>query len=348
METVEFCGQACHSVMDPEYTTYQRSPHSRVRCVECHIGPGADWFVKSKLSGSWQVISVNLGLYPKPIPTPVHSLRPARETCEQCHWPTKFVGDRLKVITHFEEDEANTETKTVLVLRVGGSDGTKSHGIHWHVDPNHEVRYRSTKDRETMYEVTFEDANGTTRRWASPAAGASGVASKTEGTEWRTMDCVDCHNRPSHIYRLPHVELDRALHEGRIDRNLPFIRREGLAALKTEYPSHDEARRGIARAIRSFYEKEYPDVVVSSSEQIRRAGEALGEIWCWNVFPSMNITWGTYPNHIGHEETPGCFRCHGSDLVDESGTPISGDCDTCHGILAMREQNPQILSELGR
>lgn len=348
METVEFCGQACHSVMDPEYTTYQRSPHSRVACVECHIGPGADWFVKSKLSGAWQVVSVNLDLYPKPIPTPVHSLRPARETCEQCHWPTKFVGDRLKVITHFEEDEANTETKTVLVLRVGGSDGTKSHGIHWHVDPNHEVRYRSTKDRETMHEVTFEDASGTTRRWASPAADANGDAPKGEETEWRTMDCVDCHNRPSHIYRLPHVELDRAIHEGRIDRNLPFIRREGLAALKEDFPSHEEARKGIAAAIRAFYEKEYPAVVVSSSEQIRQAGEALGDIWCWNVFPSMNITWGTYPNHIGHEETPGCFRCHGSDLVDEAGESISGDCETCHGVLAMQEPNPQILSDLGR
>jgi hypothetical protein len=348
METVEFCGQACHSVMDPEYTTYQRSPHSRVACVECHIGPGADWFVKSKLSGSWQVVSVNLGLYPKPIPTPVHSLRPARETCEQCHWPTKFVGDRLKVITHFEEDEANTETKTVLVLRVGGSDGTKSHGIHWHVDPTHEVRYRSTKDRETMYEVTFEDASGTRRRWARPAGDANGDAPKAETTEWRTMDCVDCHNRPSHIYRLPHVELDRAIHEGRIDRNLPFIRREGLAALKADYPSHEEARKGIAAAIRAFYEKEYPQVVVSSSEQIRQAGHTLGDIWCWNVFPSMNITWGTYPNHIGHEETPGCFRCHGSDLVDEAGEPISGDCETCHGILAMQEPNPPILSDLGR
>jgi nitrate/TMAO reductase-like tetraheme cytochrome c subunit len=135
MDSTKFCGQACHSVMAPEFTTYQRSPHSRVACVECHIGPGAGWFVKSKLSGSWQLISVSLDLYPRPIPTPVHNLRPARDTCEQCHWPNKFVGDRLKVITRFRDDEANTPEKTVLLLRVGGMQGRESKGIHWHVDP---------------------------------------------------------------------------------------------------------------------------------------------------------------------------------------------------------------------
>ena len=350
MESVEFCGQACHSVMDPEFTTYQRSPHSRVACVECHIGPGADWFVKSKLSGSWQLVSVNLNLYPKPIPTPVHNLRPARETCEQCHWPTKFVGDRLKVITHFEDDEVNTANKTVLVLRVGGSDGTRSHGIHWHVDPANVVRYQSTPDREAIREVELAGPDGGVRRWVVPEADANGNAdgeatAETE-TEWRTMDCVDCHNRPTHIYRLPHTELDRAMLDGRVDPSLPFIHREALAALRAEYPSHAEARAGIANAIRGFYEKERPDVVVSHSEQIRMAGEALGDIWCWNVFPTMNINWGTYPNHIGHEETPGCFRCHGSDLQDEAGETISGDCDTCHGILAMQEENPEILQQL--
>ena len=208
MDSTPFCGMACHSVMHPEFTTYQRSPHARVACVECHIGPGANWFVKSKLSGSWQLVSVTFGLYPRPIPVPVHSLRPARETCEQCHWPQKFVGDRFKVNTHFQEDEANTELKTVLIVKVGGRQSGRSHGIHWHVDPANVVRYRSDEKRQTMYEVEMVANDGTTRRWKAPSAD---TPEGQRATEWRTMDCVDCHNRPTHIYRRPDQELDAAL-----------------------------------------------------------------------------------------------------------------------------------------
>jgi len=89
-ESNRFCGSVCHSVMEPEYTAYQNSPHARVACVECHVGPGAGWYVKSKLSGLYQVYAVTTGNYPKPIPTPIENLRPARETCEECHWPEKF------------------------------------------------------------------------------------------------------------------------------------------------------------------------------------------------------------------------------------------------------------------
>ena len=218
MESTQFCGAACHSVMEPEYTTYKRSPHARVKCVECHIGEGADWFVKSKLSGSWQLVSVALDLYPRPIAVPVHNLRPARETCEQCHWPNKFVGDRFKVNTHFSEDEANTETKTVLVVKVGGRQAGRSQGIHWHVDPDHVVRYRSDEKRQTIYEVEVETKDGAKQRFLGPAASSPEAAA---ATEWRTMDCVDCHNRPTHVYRDPVQELDAAILDRRIDPSPP-------------------------------------------------------------------------------------------------------------------------------
>lgn len=346
MESTEFCGAACHTVMEPEYTTYKRSPHARVKCVECHIGQGADWFVKSKLSGSWQVVSVTFDLYPRPIPVPVHNLRPARETCEECHWPQKFVGDRFKVNTHFSEDEANTKLETVLVLKVGGRQAGRSHGIHWHVDPDHTVSYRSDESRQTMFEVKMVDRDGQTIRWAGPEIDSP----EAEGAEWRTMDCLDCHNRPSHIYRMPAEELDAALLDERIDAGLPFIRREGLAALETEYPSHEAAREGIARAIAQFYEEEYPEIAAERSDAVAAAGQALGDIWAWNVFPDMNVTWGTYTNHIGH--TPdmssevGCFRCHGGEHMTEEGEMISLDCDTCHSVLAQEEESPEILATL--
>lgn len=342
METTAFCGQTCHSVMNPEFTTYQRSPHARVACVDCHIGPGADWFVKSKLSGSWQLVSVNLNLYPRPIPSPVHNLRPARETCEQCHWPNKFVGDRLKIITHYQDDEANTQVKTVLGVRVGGRQGTISQGIHWHVDPGVQIRYRSDEKRENVYEIELSKADGTRKRFVGPEA--STPAAKSEA--WRIMDCVDCHNRPTHIYRMPQTELDRALEEGRIARSLPFVRREGLKALQLDYPSQEEARSKIGETIRGFYGANYPALVASAKDTIDAAATALSDIYCWNVFPSMNIRWGTYPNHIGHQYTPGCFRCHDGDHKAADGDAISQDCGTCHAVLAMDEPDPPILKEL--
>jgi hypothetical protein len=347
MESTPFCGAACHKVMAPEYTTYKRSPHARVKCVECHIGPGANWFVKSKLSGSWQLVSVAFDLYPRPIPVPVHNLRPARETCEQCHWPNKFVGDRFKVNTHYQEDEANTEVKTVLVVKVGGRQSGHSNGIHWHVDPDHVVRYRADEKRQAIYEVEMVATDGTKQTWTSPAAD---TPEGKKATVWRTMDCVDCHNRPTHIYRSPEQELDAALFDRRIDPSLPFVRREGLKALLVEYPSADAARAGIAKAIGDYYRQSYPQVATQKAAQVEAAGGALGDIWAWNVFPQMNIKWGTYKNHLGH--TPdmsneiGCFRCHDEQHATRDGKTISQDCSTCHSLLAQDEKDPAILKTL--
>lgn len=336
MESTEFCGQACHSVMEPEFTAYQRSAHASVKCVDCHIGPGADWFVKSKLSGAWQVVSVNLDLYPRPIPTPVHNLRPARETCEQCHWPSKFVGDRLKVLQTYSDDETNTPLKTVLLMHVGGRQGTSSHGIHWHVDPANEIRYLSDESRETIYEVEMKTAGGEVRRYATAEKAPAGAV-------WRTMDCVDCHNRPSHTFRMPEQEVDHAMLVGAISRDLPFVRREGVRLLKAEYPSREAAVKGIADGLQAFYAKEHPQVAAAKAAAIRSAATTLGTIYKANVFPSMKIGWGTYPNHIGHENSPGCFRCHDDAHTTAEGRTISQDCSTCHGLLAMQEEDPEIL-----
>jgi hypothetical protein len=349
MDSTTFCGQACHRVMHPEFTTYNRSPHARVKCVECHIGAGANWFVRSKLSGSWQLVSVAFNLYPRPIPAPVHNLRPARETCEECHWPQKFVGDRFKVNTHYQEDEANTETKNVLVVKVGGRQAGQSQGIHWHVDPDHVLRYRSDEKRQTMYEVEMVARNGATRRWLAPAADTPEGKS---ATLWRTMDCVDCHNRPTHIYRLPEQEIDDALFQQRIDRSLPFIRRESLKALQAEYPTADAARAGISRAIADFYRQSYPQVAAQKAAQVEAAGRALGDIWNWNVFPAMNIKWGTYRNQIGHTSDMsteiGCFRCHDEQHKSSDGKTISQDCATCHSLLAQDEKEPAILKTISQ
>jgi hypothetical protein len=340
MESVEFCGLACHSVMEPEHTAHARSPHSRVACADCHIGPGADWFVKSKLDGAWQLVSVAFDLYPRPVPTPLHDLRPARDTCEQCHWPTKFVGDKLRIIKHYEEDEANTELTTALLLRVGGANGRQSSGIHWHVDPGVAIRYRSDETREEIYEVEYTAADGSVKTYADRKA-------PEEGGTWRTMDCVDCHNRPSHIYKPAHVEIDRVISEGRIDRSLPFVRREGLRIIDAEYTSHEEARAVIGEELQRFYADSYPELAVEKADAINAAAAALGDVYSVNVFPNMNVWWDTYPNHIGHEQSPGCERCHTRKMRTEDREQISSDCETCHVVLAEGEENPKLLSALG-
>ena len=339
MESVEFCGLACHSVMEPEHTAHSRSPHSRVACADCHIGPGADWFVKSKMDGAWQLVSVALDLYPRPIPTPLHDLRPARDTCEQCHWPTKFVGDKLKVIKHYEDDEANTELTTALLLKVGGADGAVSHGIHWHVDPGMEIRYRSDETREEIYEVEYTGPDGSVTNYADRRA-------PEDGGVWRTMDCVDCHNRPSHIYKPAHSEIDRVITEGLIDTSLPFVKREGLRIVDAEYASHEEARAVISEELQTFYAENYPEVAAGKADAITAAADALGDVYAVNVFPNMQVWWDTYPNHIGHEQSPGCTRCHARNMRTADREQISADCDLCHVLLAQEEENPHILTLL--
>jgi hypothetical protein len=297
--------------------------------------------VKSKLSGSWQVISVLFDLYPRPVPVPIENLRPARETCEQCHWPTKFVGDQLTVRTHYENDAENTETKTVLLLRVGGVQGRVAQGIHWHVDPGIRIRYLADESRETIYDVEMTLADGTVKQYRP----AEQRPADNPG-EWREMDCIDCHNRPTHIYRLPEQEVDAAIEEGSISRSLPYVRKEGIRLMKQEYASHAEARQGIADGLEAFYRENYPDLADAEAGWIGEAARVLGDLYCFNVFPSMNLEWGTYPDHIGHEVSDGCYRCHNDEHETESGEVISQDCETCHTILAYEEENPEILEEL--
>ncbi len=341
METVAFCGTVCHTVMEPEHTAFQRSPHSKITCANCHIGAGADWFVKSKISGSWQMVSVAFNLYPRPVTSPVHDLRPARDTCEQCHWPTKHVGDKLSVRTKFADDETNTESKTVLLMKVGGQQGSASTGIHWHVDRGVQIRYLSDRSRQNIYDIEMTTADGKKRVYKTDAA-------PTGPTEWRTMDCVDCHNRPSHTFYPADKEVNNAMQDGRIDKTLPFIKREAMRVLQEgQYASKEEAQAGIAREVEGFYKTSYADVATAKAAQIKAAGTALGEIYSWNVFPKMKVTWGTHKNNLGHsDDAPGCFRCHDKKHATAEGQKIGANCKTCHAVLADEEEDPEILKTL--
>jgi hypothetical protein len=295
--------------------------------------------VKSKLAGSWQLVSVMLDLYPKPIPTPVQALRPARDTCEQCHWPAKFVGDRFKVITRHAEDADSTPLKTVLLVHVGGAQGATTHGIHWHVDKGVKLRYQADERREKIGAIELTGADGTQRRWETPGAAPASNA------PWRTMDCIDCHNRPTHVYRTAEDEVDAALQAGRLDARLPFLRREAIRLLKADYPSREAAAAGLRAALTALYAVQ-PVPGPPRPPMVEGAIAELATIWGRNVWPQMKIGWGTYPTLLGHEQAPGCFRCHDGEHATREGKVISNDCDLCHSILAQEEKDPAILRQL--
>ncbi len=347
MESVEFCGTTCHTVMQPEHTAYQATGHARVPCVSCHIGPGAPWFVRSKLSGTYQVLAVAFDLYPRPIPTPIENLRPSRDTCEQCHWPEKFVGDRLVVRPHFSDDETAAETKTVLLMHTGGIDPLSgrplgNHGVH--VQPGVEIHYLASDERRQ--EVAYVRYRGADGQVAEYFADGKAPAVRVPEESLRLMDCIDCHNRPAHTFEQPEAALDAALSAGRLDRSLPYVRKTGLELIRAEYGSHEEAASAIRNGLRRFYETRYPTVLAERRASVDAAAEQLVAIYGRNVFPAMRVTWGTYPNNIGHEASPGCFRCHDGSHKTATGRTINGDCEACHAMLAFEDADPEILKKL--
>ena len=329
MDSPQFCGQVCHTVMQPEFTGYLNGPHARVPCVACHIGPGAPWFVKSKLSGTRQLFAVALHTYPEPIPSPVQSLRPARDTCEQCHWPERFTGDVVKQLPAFGDDEANTPSPTTLRLHIGSGNGMGANGIHWHMAPSTRVTYITTDPkRQTIVWVEVADKSGV-RTFR-----AEGVTDEqlSKG-EKRQMDCMDCHNRPSHKFdATPEHAVDNALATGFISQTLPFVRREAVAALKASYPTREAAAAGIEKRLSAFFAQQLGAQAGSRKADVARAIATTQALYERNVFPAMKVAWGTYSSNIGHTDSPGCFRCHDDAKKTSDGRVIKQDCDLCHKI----------------
>jgi nitrate/TMAO reductase-like tetraheme cytochrome c subunit len=347
MDSASFCGTTCHTVMAPEYSTYQNSPHSRVECVECHIGPGAGWFVRSKLSGLRQVFAVTFHTYSQPIPSPVKYLRPARETCEQCHWPQRFTGDKFVVRTTYKDDEKNTPQTTVMLLKVGGRTWQGSAGIHGrHLDEGSRIRYVSIDDqRQVIPVVYYTDDKGKTIEFVSSDIQAT--KQQLEAGEHRSMDCVDCHNRPTHAFELPENAVNKQMAAGFISPELPFIRKKSVELLKADYPDRDAAHQRIVDGVKSYYHASYPAVYDSRRALVEQSAENVANIYLRNIFPEMKMTWGVHPNNLGHNDFPGCFRCHDGSHVSADGQVISNDCSACHNLLAVEEQNPKILTDLG-
>ncbi len=352
MDSPQFCGQSCH-VMHPEYTAYKISPHSHVACVDCHIGSGAEAYFSAKVNGTKQLVEITLHPlahfapkyipnYPTPIPSPVQSLRPARQICEGCHTPARYVGEKLLVKSSFANDEKNTETQTVLVLHLGGMDSLSQlsgiHGVHLgHIeyiatDPTH----------ATIPWVQRRNSDGSETVFTSLPAGRGIPAG-----ERRLMDCIDCHNRAAHPFMTAEDALNRAMDEGGISPDLPWVHKQGLELLKANYSSEAQASIQIPLQFAAFYRSQHPEVLPAKAALVKSAADELVTLYSQNVFPFMKVTWGTHPNNIGHMSYPGCFRCHDGSHTATNGKTIPQDCSVCHNLLAVDEAKPKVLSDLG-
>ena len=335
-ESNEFCGQLCHSVMKPEFVAHQHSSHARVRCVDCHVGSGADWYIRSKLSGMYQVYAVLANVYPKPIATPIGNLRPARETCEQCHWPEKFYTQNLRLERHYLNDEENSPWDIHLRMKIGASHAALglAEGIHWHINSNVRIDYIAGDERhETIPWVRYTNlktGESTVYQDADNALDDSLITDENI----RTMDCIDCHNRPSHSYKPPAFFVNEAITAGEISRELPGIKSLAMEICAEEFTDSDTARNFIRKSVMEYYESGYPEILEEKPGMVEQAITGLQNVYFENIYPEMNVRWSAYPNHIGHMEFNGCFRCHNDMHANDTGEVISKDCNLCHTIEA--------------
>jgi nitrate/TMAO reductase-like tetraheme cytochrome c subunit len=343
METNQFCGQSCH-VMKPEFTAHLLPPHQQVPCASCHIGPGATGWLKAKMAGTNQLMAVLFNTFPRPIESGLESNRLASsaDTCEQCHARGRVVGPRLRIHSSFKDDEANTRSETVLMMMVGGGNTGGIHGAH--MGPGVHIRYAaSDKKRQTIPWVEYSSSTNGTQTYL--ADGTTPEAARALPTF--EMQCVDCHNRAAHSLELPEHAVDHAMASGQISATLPFARKTGVELLKASYSSDDDAAQKIPAGLSSFYQQQYGDIWAKRSNDVQLAGQALLAIYRNNVFPDLKVTWGTYPNNLGHIDDPGCFRCHDGGHSTADKKTITQDCSTCHQMLATEETDPAILKTLG-
>ena len=340
MDSPNFCGQSCH-VMQPQWDAYQVGPHRHVACVQCHIGSGISAAVQAKVNGTKQLVEVTFNTYPRPITAPLSELRPARATCEQCHNPTRFVGDRLLVLTKFGDDQKNSVSRSVLVLHLGGVDSL-SHlsGIHGHHLDDYEYVATDSTD-QTIIAVSKRNPDGSVTQyvssdWKGPIKGVT-----------RRMDCMDCHNQASHVFVAAEQALDEVMVDGTPSASLPFVHKEGMQLIQAKYSSQGEAKEKITAGLDQYYRTQYPDVWNNQRGKVQSAAKMLVAIYDHNVFPSMKVAWGTYPDNIGHMNYPGCFRCHDGSHVAKNGKVLTNDCSVCHNLLAVDDPNPKVLTDLG-
>ncbi len=329
-ESVHFCGVVCHNVMEPEYTTYLNSPHARVKCVDCHIGSGADWFVRSKFSGTRQIFAALGNTFSRPIPTPVENLRPSKETCEQCHWPEKFYPSVEVRHQYFLPGDVDDNKWLLRMLVHEGQSNSHRKGLHAHIYGYKDIFYVADETRQEITWVKSIDNDGNELIFTTPDSEYQDSEPPPEVL--RKMDCMDCHNRPSHQFKSPRELLNLAMEKGDVDPKLPNIKQQAMEIMTKDFSSQSQAAEEISQALTTYYKENYIDLYADKKEAIEKAVQNIIELYRNNFFPAMNARWDVYPDNIGHLESPGCFRCHDDNHIASNGKSISKDCKLCHTI----------------
>ncbi len=329
-ESETFCGTMCHKVMGPESRSHAFSVHAEIPCVDCHVGPGAKYFLLYKLRGTKELLDLILDRYPRPIPTPVKDLRPSEAVCENCHGPKFQINQRLESRTYFLSDKQNTRKTINLLLRMGKAELTTERPpkMHWHSSTTSEIVYASDAKRNVIPWIRVKRLDGKERVYRLTSTEMTDAEAEKAGT--RRMDCVDCHNRQGHPYNPPEAILDALLGLKLVDPELPEIKRVAVKALDEEYLSREEAGGRIAASIRDFYKKTYPDLSSKKEPEISAAIGALQSAYARNYDPAMKVSWKNFPNNQGHRFYPGCFRCHDNKHRTDDGVVLSRDCSLCH------------------
>jgi hypothetical protein len=330
-ESKTFCGMMCHRVMGPEFRSHAYSVHAEIGCVDCHVGPGVQYFLLYKLRGTKELFDLIFDRYPRPIPTPIKDLRPSQDVCEHCHGPKYQINQRLESRTYFLSDKKNTRKTINLLLRMGKPKVTTERPpkMHWHSSTTEEIVYAATDKKRTVIPwIRVKRLDGKVRVYRSTEAEISDAEAAKAGP--RRMDCVDCHNRPGHPYNPPDVILNALLAVQLIDPDLPKIKRVAVKALDAEYASREEAQKRIDAEIRDFYKTTYPALSSKKDAAIASAIGALQRAYVRNYDPSMKVSWKNFPNNQGHRFSPGCFRCHDGKHRSDDGAVLSRDCSLCH------------------
>lgn len=348
-ESDQFCTQACHSVMRPEGVAHLNSAHANVHCVDCHVGSGAGSFFQAKLNGMRQLYGVVTGDYSRPIETPIHNMKKASEICEGCHWRDRYIGYKVKSRTYYAaNDEENTPRQIRMLINVGGPKpgGNGGEGIHYHMLGRKVEFIARDRQKQQIAYVKVTEPDGSIKEFndgESPLTDEERKAAKVY-----TMDCLDCHNRPAHRYRAPMPAMNEAMQAGRVDPEIPYIKKKGVEVLSTEYATTEEGVQKIAETLTNFYKEEYPEVLEEQRIAFDGSVAAIQRIFLENFFPEMKVRWKAYPENTGHRDFPGCFRCHNDRLVDEDDEAIFTDCKGCHIVLTQGSEIAKVEPDLSQ
>lgn len=338
-----FCGEICHSAMEPEFISYKNSKHDNVTCIHCHYSDNDNLFIKSKLAALRQIGTIVGGDYKHPLTIPPHTLEPGRNTCEHCHKPAMFNPRILRNKENFLSDKENTKWITRLILRVGNEHSSKvsTKGIHWHMHRDNIVQFVSLDDKkQDLPWVRYININeNDTTIYIDSTSDFQ--PSSLDTVEIFTMDCMDCHNRISHNFASPSEFIDREISQGNISETLYEIKRLLIDICEEEFPNVDSLKTYSIIYLKNFYTKNYPGYYLKNEKIIKSAITVFTNEYAKNIFPEMKVKWDSFPSNAGHKYNPGCFRCHNDLHKSEEGIILKRDCNQCHTITS--QGNPNYL-----